>query len=61
MTKNQRIRWDLARVCRLSTDTASTVRDDDLDRIQTLYNLSSAGVGGTRQKGSYYSGADYWN
>ena len=60
MTRKHRIRYDLARVCRLNV-ASDTERDDNLDRMQTLYNLSSAGVGGTRAMGSYYSGADYWN
>ena len=60
LEKKQRIRWELAAATRLNV-AGSTERDDDLDLIEDKYNLSSAGVGGTRALGQYYSGGDYWN
>ena len=59
MKKKQRIRWELAHASR--NYAAGAARNARLDYIETHYNLSSAGVGGTRAMGQYYSGGDYWN
>ena len=59
MKKKQRVRWELAAATRLNV--AGTARNDDLDFIEDRYKLSSAGVGGTRSLGVFYSGGDYWN
>lgn len=60
MEKKQRIRWEIAAATRLNA-AGSTARTDDLNIIEHKYNLSSAGVGGTRALGQYYCGGDYWN
>ena len=59
MKKKQRIRWELAAATRLNVVGAA--RTADLNLVEHKYNISSAGVGGTRSMGVYYSGGDYWN
>ena len=59
MKRNQRVRWEIAYATRLNV--AGGARNADLDIIERRYNLSSAGTGGTRAKGIFYSGGDYWN
>ena len=59
MKKKQRIRWELAAATRLNAVGAA--RTADLNIVESKYNISSAGVGGTRSMGVYYSGGDYWN
>ena len=59
MKKKQRIRWELAAATRLNAVGAA--RTADLNIVEHKYNISSAGVGGTRSLGVYYSGGDYWN
>ena len=59
MEKKQRIRWEIAYASR--NFAAGAARNTQLDKVEHKYNLSSAGVGGTRALGQYYSGGDYWN
>jgi hypothetical protein len=59
MKKKSRIRWELA----YASDhfVAGALRNAQLDKVEHKYNLSSAGVGGTRSLGQYSRGGDYWN
>ena len=57
--KKQKIRYELAAASR--RNVLGAARTAELMRIQTRYNLSSNGVGGTHVLGFHYSGGDYWN
>jgi len=63
MTKKQRIRYELAYVTRLATDTTATaapgaVRTADLILIDRKYDISSRGIGGHHPMGLFVSGGD---
>ena len=59
MEKKPRIRWEIAFATRLNA--AGGARTADMDQIRAKYNISTAGIGGTRVMGAMYSGGDYWN
>lgn len=59
MKRNQRIRYQIAAASR--RNILGAARDTEMDLIRAKNNLSTAGIGGTRVKGIFYSGGDYWN
>ena len=59
MKKKPRIRYEIAAATRLNV--LGVARTADMVFIERKYNLSSAGVSGTRAMGIFYSGGDYWN
>lgn len=59
MERKKRLRYDIAVASR--GNVLGGLRDTAMDAIRARYNISTAGVGGTRAMGAFYSGGDYWN
>lgn len=64
MKKKPRIRWEVARANRNRTARNPSVNygglSAQLDLIEHKYNISSDGIGGTKQMGVFYSDGSYW-
>ena len=59
MQRKQRIRFYIAAASR--RNGLGAARNTEMNGIRARYNISTAGTGGTRAMGVYYSGGDYWN
>ena len=57
--KKQRIRYEIA--CAKRLNGLGAARNADMAIIRAKYNISVAGVGGTRVMGMFYTDGDYWN
>ena len=60
MERKKRLRFEIAAASRANV-LAGAARDPDMNQIRAKYNISTAGVGGTRVMGIFVSGGDYWN
>ena len=59
MERKKRLRYELAVASR--GFVLGALRDARTAIIRAKYNISVAGVGGTRVMGIFYPGGDYWN
>ena len=59
MERKKRLRYEIAAASRDNVIGAG--RDAVMDQIRAKYEISTAGVGGTRVMGIFVSGGDYWN
>ena len=59
MERKKRLRFEIAAASR--ANVLGAARTADMNQIRAKYNISTAGIGGTRVMGIFVSGGDYWN